>query len=243
MKFTLFRIASLVFSSAVLLLLCLTALSGHLDDLSDAILPKELPSVNIANEKVRVILDAGHGGQDGGASSADGTLEKDLNLAVVCRTGDLLSACGYETLLTRSDDSMLGDGTAGHKKLADLRWRLDFANSHPDALLVSVHMNFFPQKSCRGIQLYYSDNDQNSIALAESLHARVKDLQPDNRREIKKALSNIYLLDRVQIPAVLIECGFLSNTEEAALLKSEDYQKTMSILILSSIDGYMKTEK
>ena len=242
MKRKIWRIASLVLSSALLLLLSLTALSGRLDALPDAILSKDLPSVNIRDEKVQVILDAGHGGQDGGASSDDGTLEKDLNLAVVLRAKDLLSACGYDVLLTRSDDSMLGDGAAGHKKLADLKYRLDYANAHPDALLFSVHMNFFPQESCRGIQLYYSDNDEKSIALAESLHARVKDLQPDNRREIKKALSNIYLLDRVQIPAVLIECGFLSNADEAALLQSEDYQKTLSVLILSAIDGYLKTD-
>ena len=107
MKRKIWRIASLVLSSALLLLLSLTALSGRLDALPDAILSKDLPSVNIRDEKVQVILDAGHGGQDGGASSVDGTLEKDLNLAVVLRAKDLLSSCGYDVLLTRSDDSML----------------------------------------------------------------------------------------------------------------------------------------
>ena len=190
-----------------------------------------------------MILDAGHGGQDGGAAAADGTLEKDLNLAVTLCAKDLLDACGYEVLLTRSDDSMLGDGARGHKKLADLKYRLDFANAHPEALLVSVHMNYFPEESCRGVQLYYSPNNERSYALAGAFHRLIKErLQPDNKREIKEALSNIYLLDRVQIPAVLMECGFLSNKEEAALLQSADYQKKLSVLMLSAIDGYIHNE-
>ena len=145
----------------------------------------------------------------------NGTLEKELNLQYALAANDLLSACGFKVLLTRSDDRMLGDGEKGHKKLADLRYRLNLANSHPEALLISLHMNKFPQEYCKGIQLYYSPNNGESLPLAQALHRLVKDFQKDNNREIKEATSAIYLLDRVQIPGILVECGFLSNNEEA----------------------------
>ncbi|MBQ8911451.1 MAG: N-acetylmuramoyl-L-alanine amidase [Clostridia bacterium] len=205
---------------------------------TDPILADNLPSVNRESKRPTVILDPGHGGQDGGASGSDGTLEKDLNLQVARRTAALLKIMGYNVILTRDEDVMLGEGAVGHKKLADLQYRLDLANGSKDALLISIHMNKFPMEYCNGIQLYYSENNEQSLVLANALHTLVKDFQKDNIREVKKATSSIYLMDRVQIPAVLFECGFLSNERECALLKDEDYQKALAVLIVSALGAY-----
>ena len=239
MKTLILRISALTLACVVLTVVSVLALTGGLDALTDPILSDEQLSVNISAPNPVIILDAGHGGEDGGASGLHDTLEKELNLQLTLRTADLLSACGYTVLLTRENDSMLGGGESGHKKLADLKYRLDFANAHPEALLLSIHMNKFPMEYCCGIQLYFSGNNEQSLPIATALHKLIKsDLQPENNREIKQAASNIYLLDRVQIPAVLVECGFLSNEEESALLKEEDYQKKLSVLFLAAFSDY-----
>ena len=237
MKMSIVRFTALFCAVSVLFVLSVLALSEQLDQLVPPILPKDSPSVKDEGKKV-LILDAGHGGEDGGASGVNGTLEKELNLQYALAANDLLSACGFKVLLTRSDDRMLGDGEKGHKKLADLRYRLNLANSHPEALLISLHMNKFPQEYCKGIQLYYSPNNGESLPLAQALHRLVKDFQKDNNREIKEATSAIYLLDRVQIPGILVECGFLSNNEEASLLKTEGYRKKLSVLLLGALSDY-----
>ena len=195
-------------------------------------------SVKEKEENFLLILDAGHGGADGGATGLSGSLEKDLNLQVTLKTAELLEAMGYTVLLTREDDRMLGEGEKGHKKLADLKYRLEFANSHENALLISIHMNKFPMEYCKGIQLYYAPANVQSLPLANALHRLVRDFQKDNKRELKEAGSAIYLLDRATVPALLMECGFLSNAEEEALLKSEDYQKQLACLIACAVCRY-----
>ncbi|MBQ7846804.1 MAG: N-acetylmuramoyl-L-alanine amidase [Clostridia bacterium] len=238
MKAFFLRFASLFTALCLVVLTAGTALiSGHLSS-GGSILADNLLSVNNGAQIFTVILDPGHGGQDGGAQSADGTLEKDLNLQLSLCLADLLSAMGYRVLLTRSEDVMLGEGAKGHKKLADLKYRLDFANEYPDALLISIHMNKFPMDYCKGIQLYYSGNHENSLLFANALHPLVKGFQGDNNREIKQAGSAIYLLDRVRIPAVLVECGFLSNANEAELLKNTEYQQQLALLIASALCTY-----
>lgn len=243
MKMSIVRFTALFTASAFLFVLSVMALSGQIDHFIPSILSKDSLPVNNADEKITVILDAGHGGEDGGASGLNDTLEKDLNLQLTLRTKDLLTACGYNVLLTRDEDIMLGNGETGHKKLEDLRYRLDFSNGHPEALLISIHMNKFPMEYCKGVQLYYSANNDKSLPLATSLHHLIKEkFQQDNTREIKKATGSIYLLDRVQIPAILIECGFLSNSEESQLLKDETYQKKLSLLILAALNDYFAAE-
>ncbi len=238
MKAFFLRFASLFTALCLVLLTACTALAGNHLSNDGSILADNLLSVNNSTQIFTVILDPGHGGQDGGAQSADGTLEKDLNLQLSLRLADLLSAMGYRVLLTRSEDVMLGEGTKGHKKLADLKYRLDFTNDYPDALLISIHMNKFPMDYCKGIQIYYSGNHENSLLFASALHPLIKHFQEENKREIKQADSAIYLLDRVRIPAVLVECGFLSNASEAELLKSTEYQQQLALLIASALCTY-----
>jgi N-acetylmuramoyl-L-alanine amidase len=237
-KEMLVRCCALLSALMLVLVTALFSLGAGENGGDDSILADNPPSVKKGEENFLLILDAGHGGADGGATGLSGTLEKDLNLQVTLKTAELLEAMGYTVLLTRGDDRMLGEGEKGHKKLADLKYRLEFANSHENALLISIHMNKFPMEYCKGIQLYYAPANAQSRPLANALHELVRDFQKDNKRELKEAGSAIYLLDRATVPALLMECGFLSNAEEEALLKNEDYQKQLACLIACAICRY-----
>lgn len=202
------------------------------------------PTVLAAEQKPRVtvILDAGHGGEDGGAVSCTGAAEKTLNLSIVRVLGDMLSACGVDVIYTRTGDDGLYDGAAaGHRKMADLKNRLAVHSAHPEALFLSVHMNTFADANCRGIQFFYSGNHDASAVLAESMRSAVmQHLQPDNRRTCRCAGRDIYLLDRAVGPAVLAECGFLSNPEEAALLMTQAYREQIAAVLCVGILNYIK---
>lgn len=186
-----------------------------------------------------IILDAGHGGEDGGAVSADGLQEKVVNLDLVFRIRDLLEAAGARVILTRDTDILLYDRTVdyrGRKKALDLRARQKLADENPGAYFVSIHMNAFPQKQVRGLQVWYSPNDARSAGLAGAIQEEVRSrVQPDNTRRTKQAGSSIYLLYHLQQPAVLIECGFLSNPDEAAALASDAYRQQLAQAITLGI--------
>ena len=192
--------------------------------------------------RVSVILDAGHGGEDGGAVSCTGAAEKTLNLSIVGVLGDMLTACGVDVIYTRTDDNGLYDGAvAGHRKMTDLKNRLAVHAAHPEALFLSVHMNTFADPDCRGMQFFYSGNDAASAILAENMRgAVIQYLQPDNSRVCKQAGKNIYLLDRAVGTAVLAECGFLSNPEEAAQLMTPEYREQITAVLCVGILNYIK---
>lgn len=185
-----------------------------------------------------IVIDAGHGGEDGGASGEDGTKEKDLNLLVAQSLADILTAAGYDVRMTRTDDRLLydlyGDLTdyTGHKKTYDLRNRLRFTEEAGADLLLSIHMNKFPQPQYSGLQVYYSPTAPESRTVAEVIRNYTKlYLQPENERETKAATSSIYLLHRIQRPAVMVECGFLSNVEELSRLKDDTYRRQLALVI------------
>ncbi|MBR2722175.1 MAG: N-acetylmuramoyl-L-alanine amidase [Clostridia bacterium] len=186
-----------------------------------------------------VVLDAGHGGEDGGAVSASGIYEKDLNLAIAKKLEALLTANGIRVVMTRTDDRLLYDPNSdyhGRKKVLDLAARRRIAEETEGCVFVSIHMNAYPQESSSGLQVWYSRNHESSHMLAQHVQELVRqELQPDNHRRIKAATSSIYLLHHLHCPAVLIECGFLSNAREAALLASEDYQDRLARLLFLSI--------
>ncbi len=183
-----------------------------------------------------LILDAGHGGRDGGAVSITGTPEKELNLQITRRLSALFTALGYSVTETREgDESLSVPGSTASRKMQDLKARLLVAEAHPDLPFVSIHMNKFPQSRYRGLQVYYSPNREESREMAEAVRKAVKEiLQPENDRETKKAGSAIFLLDKIKSPAVLIECGFLSNSEEAKALEDPDYQRRLCLVLLSA---------
>lgn len=188
-----------------------------------------------------VIIDAGHGGIDGGAIGASGAVvEKDLNLDIALRISDMLSAAGIPNILTRSDDVLLESPGSSSKKNGDLAARKKIAESYKNAVFVSIHMNSFPIQKYSGLQVYYSPNNEKSRELASLIQTDIaKTLQPENKRKIKVASSSIYLLDNLKCPAVLVECGFLSNPEECARLSDEEYRRETALSITCSICKYI----
>ncbi len=186
-----------------------------------------------------VILDAGHGGEDGGASSAEGLLEKDLNLALALTMRDILAANGVNVILTRDTDTLLYDRNVdfqGRKKMLDMAARLKIANDTPNAIFVSLHMNTYPLPSCQGVQVWYSENNDTSFELAKTIHSTTQELlQPENDRPVKRSGSSIYLLHHLECPAVLVECGFLSSPEEAARLADESYRQQLALTLCMGI--------
>ena len=182
------------------------------------------------------IIDAGHGGVDGGALGNDGTRESDLNLKTALTVCDIMTVLGHNTILTRDSDTMLSDGGEGTNKMRDLRCRLKICNDNPNGVFISIHMNKFPDAKYSGLQVWYSPNDKSSGSIASSVQARAREiLDPTNDRETKEATSAIYLLYHSTIPSVLVECGFLSNKEELKKLKTHQYRQKLGVAIVLGV--------
>lgn len=190
-----------------------------------------------------IIIDAGHGGMDGGAVSADGTQEQHLNLDIALKMNEYLTELGYKTVLTRADDNSIHDSDADtirQQKVSDIHNRLKIIEENPDSIFVSVHQNYYTESKYSGTQVFYSVNNQESEKLAQNIQSSVvSSLQPDNTRQIKQSGSSIYLLHHSTVPSVLVECGFLSNAEETEKLKSEDYRMQMAQAVCKGIINYL----
>ncbi len=191
-----------------------------------------------------VILDAGHGGADGGAVAPDGTEEKLINLQITLKVKAILELYGYNVVLTRTDDNSIHDEQATslrQQKVSDIRNREKIIQSHPSAIFVSIHQNKFYDASVCGAQVFYSKNNTLSQYLAQSISdSIVAEIQTDNPRQIKKSGTEIYLLYHSQIPSVMVECGFLSNYEDLSKLKNDSFQKMLAIAIVKGIVNYSK---
>ncbi len=194
------------------------------------------------NESVSVVIDAGHGGEDAGAIASDGTYEKNLNLEISNLVKALCILNGMNVKMTRESDILLYDyygdleNYKGQKKVYDLKNRVKIAHENPDAIFVSIHMNKFSESKYSGAQIYYSKNNETSKAIASNLSNSIKKfLQPSNKRQIKPASSSIYVLDKIKNPAILIECGFLSNEMELENLKTEEYRASLALVIFQTI--------
>ncbi len=185
---------------------------------------------------------AGHGGFDGGAVAADGTVEKNINLNISVCLAQMLKAAGFRVIMTReadvSTDDVENDVIAVRKK-SDLKNRLDLMEDYPEAVFVSIHLNKFTTTSARGSQVFYSGKCEESKILGEAIQGTIVEmLQPENTRINKQATSGTYLLYNATIPAVLVECGFLSNAKELELLKDEDYQKKLAFCCFCGIISF-----
>lgn len=190
-----------------------------------------------------VLIDPGHGGEDGGAVSGD-VLEKHINLAVSHDVADLLRLCGYTVSMTRdTDDALTNEGEDVRKrKYNDMKMRLDLYNATPDNVVVSIHQNKFDAAASHGAQVFFSPNHPNSAVLAEALRKSVTGmLQPDNTRTCKTAGKEIFLLKNARVPAVIVECGFISNQQERELLVTDDYQKQLALAIAAGLMNYVNT--
>ena len=193
-----------------------------------------------------VIIDAGHGGEDGGASSASGLIEKHLNLEISSILCEMLKDAGVSVVMTRTDDRLLYDRSVdfeGRKKKLDLAARLEVAKTYEESVFVSIHMNSFSDKRYSGLQVWYSPKCPESMVLAQKIQSNTRaKLQPNNKRSIKAADSKIFLLDNAISPAVLVECGFLSNPDEARLFESDEYKTKIAKVIFDSILEFLNMQ-
>lgn len=184
------------------------------------------------------VIDAGHGGEDGGAVSVTGVPESGVNLAIALKLDALMGFYGLESMLLRDTDTSLHDAgakTLREKKVSDLHNRVDRIEAVQNATLVSIHQNTFPNGGYHGAQVFYA-NGELSLPLAARVQDALRDgLDPANRRTPAKIPSSVYLMNHITCPAVLIECGFLSNPAEEALLLSGGYQTKLAACIASAL--------
>lgn len=230
-----FIISALLITASVLLLIYTVTSSV----LADSALVSDSPhSV--------VIIDAGHGGADSGAVGPDGTLEKDLNLSIALKLKEYLEENNTSVILTRKNDDSIHDGdssTLREKKVSDIHNRMKIMEDTDNCIFVSIHQNSFGQSKYKGTQVFYSPNTDSSVLLAQSIQKSVvNQIQNDNKREIKKCTDSVYLIYNAKKTAVLVECGFMTNSDELALLKSEEYQTELSKAIGDGIIDYLKKE-
>ena len=225
---------TLFLTTVFLICAVLICLIGHDDN----------ESATVASTTVQrtVIIDAGHGGVDGGAVSATGIVEKHLNLSIALKLKMICELSGYSVIMTREDDISIHDPeavTVKAQKTSDLHNRLKIADEHPDAILVSIHQNQYQSASSKGMQVFYSSNDSKSKSLAENIQSfTTQNLLSDNKRQIKPITKSVYLIYNAKQPAVLVECGFLSNPQEAENLNDEEYQKKLALCIFGGITNY-----
>lgn len=196
----------------------------------------------VDNSVKTVIVDPGHGGVDGGAVGAGGEIEKNINLSISLMLKELLEKNGYTVIMTRDTDISIHNEdakTIRKQKNSDLHNRLNIINSNQNALFVSVHQNIINDSSVKGAQMFYSPNNACSKLLAQSLQDSFKtNLQPENKKTVKEAGKNLFLLYNAKVPAVLAECGFLSNPGEAKNLTDSNYQRQVAETIYKGIENY-----
>lgn len=187
-------------------------------------------------ERTCIVIDAGHGGIDGGATSCSGILESQINLQIALRLEALMEFLGYDTVMIRSTDTSVyteGD-TIASQKVSDLKNRVKTVNSAEDSLLVSIHQNTFPDARYSGTQVFYA-SDSFSQELAKKIQAScIQHLDPESTRASKPA-KGIYLMEHIQRPGILIECGFLSNPEDDKKLNDSSYQKKLTAVIAGTL--------
>ena len=191
-----------------------------------------------AKAPITVVIDAGHGGKDVGAVGINGAFEKDLNLLFASTLAEIFRENGACVILTRESDELVlkaGEENAPSKKACDVRNRTEIANSAGCDLFISLHMNSFPTEKYKGFEAYYSPNAPESRLYAERIQEKVKERHEPESRRVARASDKIYLLANAECPAVLLECGFLSNGEDAQKLSSKDYQKELCFSIFCAI--------
>lgn len=190
------------------------------------------------------MVNPAHGGFDGGATAGDGTVEKDINLQIALKTAQLLRFNGINVIMTRSEDTGTEDDESeaiAKRKKSDLSNRLQIMKDNPDAIFVSIHLNKFTTSAANGAQVFYTKNYKEAFNLAQGVQQSIITLlQPDNTRVVKQGTNSTYLLKNAAVPAIIVECGFLSNKAELEKLKNEDYQSQMAFAVVCGIIDYLK---
>lgn len=208
---------------------------------------RNVSSDNItANDIPLIIIDAGHGGEDGGAVVNENIYEKDINLSIAQKTNEILSFFGFNTQMVRDTDILIYDKnsqTQRQKKNSDLRNRLKLMDTFENCIYLSIHQNKYGDNRIWGAQTFYSPSDEKSPILAQFIQSSIVSLiQPDNKRVIKKTGTNVFVIYNATKPAVMVECGFMSNPDELGKLKDEKYQNKMSFSISNGILNYYISE-
>lgn len=204
---------------------------------------KEIPTVSIPSTNRVIIIDAGHGKPDEGAIGFQGMTEERINLEIALKLQELLESTGTIAILTRHDENGIYDinsKTIRQKKVSDIYNRIDIVNNSNAEFIVSIHLNKFSNSAYRGWQTFFKKNSPDSNMLANHIQNSIsKNIEYNNKR-IPKQIENIYLMDNSKIPAVIVECGFISNPEEAKLLEKKEYQNKITWGIFIGIQNYFK---
>ena len=188
------------------------------------------------NKKKIIIIDAGHGGMDGGAAGKTGVLEREINLQIAKKLDEVLTLAGFKTVMIRTDENDLSSEgkTIREKKRSDLQNRINTANKYPDGIFISIHQNTFTDSRYYGAQVFYNNDGSKEIAKKTQENLKMF-LDKNNKREIKQIPSEILIMKNIKCQGILIECGFLSNEEEELLLLNSGYQLKIALAILKSL--------
>lgn len=197
----------------------------------------------VGEEKTCIVIDAGHGGTDPGKIGINGKKEKDINLQIAKELKKKLEKEGIEVVMTRESDEGLYNSSSRNKKVDDMKKRCKIIDEAKPVFTISIHQNSYPEEYVKGAQVFYYGQSQEGKELAEILQeSMVQQLDKENHRTAK-ANESYYLLKKTESPTVIVECGFLSNSEEAKLLTDKDYQKKVAEAIHTGIKKYLKEEK
>lgn len=202
-----------------------------------------LPTFQKVEEKMRIVIDPGHGGSDPGKVGVNNALEKDINLNVGLMLKKHFETQGMEVRMTRDTDKGLYSDTASNKKRSDLQNRVKFANESKAELVISIHQNSYQTPDCKGAQVFYYEGSEQGEKLAESIQqSLILNVDKENKRTIKPN-SNYFLLKEITTPTVIVECGFLSSPKEAELLINEEHQEKIALGIFIGTLTYLENEK
>ena len=222
--------------SGYAVILCLTLLITFWSSHAVTVFSENAP----IKRKNIIVIDPGHGGVDGGATSCTGVLESRFNLEISLRLNDLFHFLGYQTKMIRTEDiSVYREGdTIARKKISDLKERVRMVGEEENPVLLSIHQNYFHDGQYSGAQVFYGPGEESKNLAAELQRGFVKHMNPGSKRQEKKS-SGIYLMEHISCPGVLIECGFLSNPQEEAKLRTKSYQQNLCCVMASTVAKFL----
>lgn len=215
----------------ILLLAGLLAVSRNLE--------KYVSSGKVRDAETTVVIDAGHGDQDPGKIGVNDALEKDVNLQIAKRIKKLLEKKNIKVIMTREDDTTLARDGGGSQKVQDMKARVELINKTKPNLAVSIHQNSYPEESVHGAQVFYFTHSAEGERAAGIMQKALLAVDPENTRQ-EKADDGYYLLRRTEAPTIIVECGFLSNREEAGKLVDKEYQKKVAEAVVQGIEEYIQ---
>ena len=219
------------FAIVLLLLAVLIMMSNHLEEM--------VSSGRGTGRNPCIVLDSGHGGEDPGKIGVNQAKEKDVNLKIAKKTKERLEKKGWKVVMTREKDVMLGDPAAGNKKIHDMKARVERINKTMPQAAVSIHQNSYQDAQIHGAQVFYYSHSEEGKRMAEVMQKALLQADEENTRQAK-ANDTYYLLKRTEVPTIIVECGFLSNPEEAAKLVSPKYQEKLAEAIAEGILACME---